>query len=81
MPAETTTAAATETVIHRDPEIMGGMPVFCGTRVPVRNLWDYLDHGHGLDEFMDDFPTVQRSQVLAVLKMARDMVEAHARFD
>jgi len=44
-------------VIHSDPEILGGTPVFVGTRVPFRDLIDYLEHGHTLDEFLDEFPS------------------------
>ena len=54
-------------VITRNPEILGGIPVFVGTRVPVQTLFDYLEEGHSLDEFLDDFPTVERSQAIAVL--------------
>jgi uncharacterized protein (DUF433 family) len=55
-------------IIHSDPEILGGTPVFVGTRVPLRNLIDYLEGGYSLDEFLDDFPTVSRNQVVAVLE-------------
>jgi uncharacterized protein (DUF433 family) len=51
--------------IHCDPEILGGVPVFVGTRVPLRNLIDYLEGGYSLDEFLKDFPTVSREQALA----------------
>lgn len=66
-------------VIHGDPEILGGTPVFVGTRVPFRNLIDYLERNHSLDEFLDSFPTVSREQVLAALEMAHDAVSARAR--
>jgi uncharacterized protein (DUF433 family) len=52
-------------VVHSDPEILGGTPVFVGTRVPLRNLIDYLEGGHCLDEFLDDFPSVSRDQAIA----------------
>ena len=55
-------------VVHSDPEILGGTPVFCGTRVPLRNLIDYLERGHSLDEFLDSFPTVTRGQAIAALE-------------
>ena len=55
-----------ETVIHSDPEILGGKPVFAGTRVPVKSLWDYLEGGETLDEFLADFPSVRREHALAV---------------
>ncbi|MGH9421220.1 MAG: DUF433 domain-containing protein [Thermoanaerobaculia bacterium] len=55
------------TVIHSHPEILGGTPVFVGTRVPVRNLIDYLERNHSLEEFLDAFPTVSREQAVAAL--------------
>lgn len=60
----------TSTVIQSDPEILGGTPVFAGTRVPIKNLIDYLEGGHTLDDFLDDFPSVTREQVIAVLQQA-----------
>jgi uncharacterized protein (DUF433 family) len=59
-------------VIHSDPEILGGTPVFVGTRVPVQALIDYLEGGHPLDEFLDDFPSVSREQTVAVLELAKE---------
>ncbi|MBA2596358.1 MAG: DUF433 domain-containing protein [Chloroflexia bacterium] len=53
---------------------MGGTPVFVGTRVPVDALFDYLEAGHDLEEFLDDFPTVERGQALATLEIARGAV-------
>lgn len=53
--------------IHSDPEIMGGAPVFIGTRVPARTLYDYLADGNSLDEFLDNFPSVSREQALQLL--------------
>lgn len=61
-------------VIHKDPEILGGTPVFVGTRVPLRNLIDYIEHGHSLDEFLDHFPTVTRDQAVAALELADEML-------
>lgn len=66
-------------VIHTDPQIMGGTPVFSGTRVPVQNLIDYLEVGETLDAFLDDFPSVARGQALAVLDFARETLLQHAR--
>jgi uncharacterized protein (DUF433 family) len=66
-------------VVHCDPEILGGTPVFVGTRVPLRNLIDYLEHGYSLDEFLDDFPTVSRDQVVAALEAAHEVVTADTR--
>jgi uncharacterized protein (DUF433 family) len=65
-------------VVHSDPEILGGTPVFVGTRVPVKNLFDYLEAGDPLDEFLSDFPSVSREQAVAALELAREMTEAHA---
>jgi uncharacterized protein (DUF433 family) len=59
--------ATLDSVIHSDPEILGGTPVFCGTRVPVKNLIDYLAAGDTLDRFLDDFPSVRREQAVAAL--------------
>lgn len=68
-----------EQVIHSDPEILGGTPVFVGTRVPLRNLIDYLEGGHGLEEFLDDFPTVRREQAIAALEEAHEALTRRAR--
>jgi uncharacterized protein (DUF433 family) len=51
-------------IIIKDPEILGGMPVFRGTRVPFKNLLDYLEGGHTLDEFLDEFPSVTREAAI-----------------
>lgn len=59
-----------ESVVVQDPEILGGTPVFKGTRVPVRNLLDYLEGDYSLDEFLEDFPGVTRTQVVAFLEQA-----------
>jgi uncharacterized protein (DUF433 family) len=55
-----------EQIVHRDPEILSGTPVFRGTRVPIRSLFDYLEGGDILDEFLRQFPTVQREQAIAL---------------
>ena len=65
--------------IHSDPEILSGTPVFVGTRVPVRSLFDYLEGGDTLDEFLRQFPSVSREQTIAVLDLARATVLAGAR--
>jgi uncharacterized protein (DUF433 family) len=62
--------------VRIDPQVMSGTPCFAGTRVPVRTLFDYLSHGHPLDEFLDDFPTVSRELALAVLKLAGEKLAA-----
>jgi uncharacterized protein (DUF433 family) len=66
-------------VIHSDPEILGGTPVFVGTRVPLKNLIDYLEGGHSLDDFLDDFPSVNREQVVTVLEEALEALSQRAR--
>ena len=65
--------------IHSDPEILGGTPVFVGTRVPVQSLFDYLEGGDTLDEFLRQFPSVSREQAISVLDLARATVLASAR--
>ncbi|MBV9775354.1 MAG: DUF433 domain-containing protein [Gemmatimonadetes bacterium] len=64
-------AQRTGSVIHSDPEILGGTPVFVGTRVPLKNLIDYFEGGHSLDDFLDDFPSVSREQAVAALEEAK----------
>jgi uncharacterized protein (DUF433 family) len=66
-------------VVHCDPEILGGTPVFVGTRVPVQALIDYIEGGHCLDKFLDDFPTVSRQIALAALEQAKAHLLADAR--
>jgi uncharacterized protein (DUF433 family) len=61
-----------DSVIERDPETLGGTPVFGGTRVPVQNLIDCLEAGDSIDLFLYDFPTVKRQQVIAVLEEAKE---------
>jgi uncharacterized protein (DUF433 family) len=63
-----------QTVVCRDPEIMGGTPVFCGTRVPVVTLVDYLEAGETIDDFLEGFPSVSREQVVALLEEAKERV-------
>ena len=69
---------ATGAVIHSDPEILSGTPVFVGTRVPLRNLIDYLEGGYSLDEFLDSFPSVSREKAIAALEAAHDVLAARA---
>jgi uncharacterized protein (DUF433 family) len=66
-------------IVHSDPDIMGGVPVFQGTRVPLRNLVDYVEGGHSLDAFLDAFPTVSREQAVAALDAASDALSDRAR--
>ena len=65
-------------VVHCDKDILGGTPVFIGTRVPLRNLIDYLEGGYTLDEFLDDFPSVSRDQAIAALEAAHKALIAGA---
>jgi|SRR3954453_6451727 uncharacterized protein (DUF433 family) len=67
----------TSRIVHSDPDILGGTPVFVGTRVPVKSLYDHLEAGDGLDEFLDSFPSVSREQAVAALELGREMTEAH----
>ncbi len=57
-------------VINIDKEILGGTPVFNGTRVPVKNLFDYLETGETIDEFLEDFPSVKREQIIELLQFS-----------
>lgn len=66
-------------VVHSDPEILSGTPVFVGTRVPVQSLFDYLEGGDTLDEFLRQFPSVRREQAISALEQARDSVLTSAR--
>ena len=72
-------AAKQSAVINIDPEIMGGEPVFMGTRVPIQIFWDYLQSNAPLDEFLLDYPTVSRVQCLALLESASEKVLKDAR--
>jgi uncharacterized protein (DUF433 family) len=67
------------TIVHADPEILGGTPVFVGTRVPVRILFEHLAAGDSVDTFLDAFPSVRREQAVAVLELAEDLVTDRAR--
>ena len=66
-------------VIVKNPEILSGTPVFRGTRVPFKNLLDYLEGGHTLAEFLDDFPSVSREAAIAALEHAKELVIAQSR--
>jgi uncharacterized protein (DUF433 family) len=71
-------ARVNKPLIVRNPGILGGRPVFAGTRVPVSFLFEYLEAGDSLDEFLDGFPTVRRAQAVAVLEVARKGLLARA---
>ena len=66
-------------VVHSDPDILGGTPVFVGTRVPVQALIDYIEGGHSLEKFLDDFPTVSGNIAVAALEQAKVHLLADAR--
>ncbi len=68
----------TDRVIDRSADILGGTPVFSGTRVPVRILIEYLEAGDRLDDFLDNFPTVSRSQAVEVLERAKALLAEHS---
>jgi len=63
-------------VVNIDPEILGATPVFRGTRVPIESLFDHLEAGISLDEFLDDFPSVQREQTIELLELAEKLLTA-----
>ena len=69
---------ATAAVVHSDPDIVGGTPVFVGTRVPVHTLLDYVGAGDSLNEFLEDFPSVTREQAVAALELAKQLLVSHA---
>ena len=64
-------------IVHSDPEVVSGTPVFVGTRVPAQALLDYLEGGETIDEFLDDFPSVSREQAIAFLEEAGRALLAH----
>lgn len=68
-----------EQLINRDPEIMGGTPVFRGTRVPIKTMFDHLEGNYSLDRFLEQFPTVKREQAVAVLELYKDLLLAESR--
>ena len=65
-------------LVKRDPEVMSGALCFAGTRVPVKNLFDYLEGSSSLEEFLEDFPSVSRMRAIAVLEAARERLTADA---
>jgi uncharacterized protein (DUF433 family) len=71
-------ATSSEIPIQQSEDVLGGTPVFTGTRVPIRNLIDYLAAGETIDEFLDDFPTVTRQQVIQILHIAEEVLVANA---
>ena len=67
-----------DSVVRCDPGVLGGTPVFAGTRVPVKNLLDYLAAGDSLERFLDHFPSVTRAQAVAALEVAKDLLTSRA---
>lgn len=63
--------------IHSDPDIMGGTPVFVGSRVPVQTLYEYLEGGESLEVFLDHFPSVSRERAVAALELGKELLLAH----
>ncbi len=68
-----------DSVIERNPSILGGTPIFAGTRVPLQTFMDYLEAGKPLAEFLADFPTVTREKAIAALRLAREALLGDAR--
>jgi uncharacterized protein (DUF433 family) len=68
-----------DSIITKHPDVLGGTPVFRGTRVPFQNLVDYLEAGQSLDEFLEDFPTVTREAAIQILEHAKELVVSQLR--
>jgi len=68
-----------DVMVHSDAEVLGGVPVCAGRRVPLRNLIDYLEAGDSIDEFLDAFPSVSREQAIAALELACEVLTSSAR--
>lgn len=64
-------------VVHIDKDILGGTPVFYGTRVPIKNLFDYLESGDTIEDFLVDFESVQKSQILELLELSQKLLESN----
>src|SRR5213593_121941 len=79
MYTEATSMTQLSDIVRTDPDILGGTPVFVGTRVPIQSLFDYLEGGETLDEFLRQFPSVRRDQAIAALDLARATLLASAR--
>ena len=65
-------------VVHRDPDILGGTPVFVGTRVPIKILFEYLEAGDSLEVFLEEFPSVSHEQAVTALEIAREVLVTDA---
>ena len=70
--------STTNQIVQRSSKVMGGTPVFAGTRVPIQTLLDYLEAGDRLDDFLDEFPTVTRDKAIAFLELAKEAAVAQA---
>ena len=70
--------SAANQIVQRSSKVMGGTPVFAGTRVPIQTLLDYLEAGDRLDDFLDEFPTVTRDKAIAFLELAKEAAVAQA---
>ena len=66
-------------IISASPDVLGGTPVFAGTRVPLQTLLDYLEGGESIDDFLEGFPTVKREQVIAFLEEAKELMIASVK--
>ncbi len=66
-------------VISVNPEILSGMPVFQGTRVPIKNLFDYIETGNTLEKFLEEFPSVRKEQVISLMELAENILISNAR--
>lgn len=65
-------------IISINPEVLSGMPVFNGTRVPIKNLFDYLETGYALEAFLEEFPSVKKEQAIAILELAEKVLSSTA---
>ena len=72
-------ATTRKPIVHSDPKIMGGEVVFVGTRVPLKTLFDYIEGGDTLDEFLEDFPSVTKAQAIAAIQYAHQALATSAR--
>ncbi len=75
----TNTVIMKSKIISSSPDVMGGTPVFTGTRVPIQTLLDYLEGGESIDDFLEGFPTVTREQVIAFLEEAKEQIVASVK--
>jgi uncharacterized protein (DUF433 family) len=74
-------STSSHAVYHSDPGILAGTPIFLGTRVPIKNLFDYLKAGDTVEEFLAEFPSVSREQAIAMIEIAQGLASSHAHSD